>query len=184
MKKLFWKLKTIGLLKSRLQNQMKKIIIIKKKIGSLPKRKNQRKWWGGSELKLRGKNSKKSNELVRNCGGWGSSYFRRAENLERRMEKDACWGGWKGMNKSSSSLLSWRTSPLIHVKLKLPFQLWLKNIVNQKKQKKKSIAEPINFVHCPFSICYTPLIPLNSPNNINYSMWKNSQEGKDKHAPW
>ena len=76
---------------------MKKIITIKKKIGFLPKRKNQRKWWGGSELKLRGKNSKKSDELARSRGGWGSSYFRRAENLEWRMEKDACWGGWKGI---------------------------------------------------------------------------------------
>ena len=97
MKKLFWKFKTIGLLKSGLQNKMKKIITIKKKIGFLPKRKNQRKWWGGSELKLRGKNSKKSDELARSRGGWGSSYFRRAENLEWRMEKDACWGGWKGI---------------------------------------------------------------------------------------
>ena len=44
---------------------MKKKIIIKKKIGYLPKKKNQRKWWGRSELKLRGKNSKKSEELAR-----------------------------------------------------------------------------------------------------------------------
>ena len=174
------KIKEIGLLKSGLQNQMKKKMIIKKKIGSLPKRKNQRKRWGGSELKLRGKNSKMSDELGRNWGGWGSSYFRRAENLERRMEKDVCWGGWKGISESSSSLLSWRTSPLSMSSWSCPFSFDSRTSSTKRNKKKYCWTHQL----CPLSICDTPLIPLSSLNNIKYSMWKNSQEGKDKHAPW